>query len=271
MILLPRMFTKTQLSSTTFLDNTETHSLNEEKKTATDTTSEKESPQVQVEEDKQQQQNQPSLVEEEPQIQQDPDSKKNILTKVSSEICQEDSLVFSSDRSSVTDDDSSSKVEEEKLLGTGEECTFNEKNHETLETFSLPSLYHNLLSKKGSNKVDHHQNNKTDTPDSSFSTASSSSSSSQSSQPSFTRIRSNSTRVSNVFRNWISCGTVETNDAALVLMNQAHKMVSKEEPNNHMPEKRAEIFKGDKLGGSARCFGTSWNYHHHQDEQYGAR
>ncbi|KAJ1377960.1 hypothetical protein SESBI_48334 [Sesbania bispinosa] len=222
----------------------ETRSL-DENKIANDTLAEKKSPQVQVVEDKQQ----PSQAEEEPQIQLDLNSKKNSLTKVSSEISQ-DSLVFSSDRSSVTDDDSSSKVEEEKL---------NEQNNGKLESFSLPSLYHNLLSKKGIKD----DQNKIDTPDSSFSTTSSSSS-----QSSFTKIRSNSTRVSSVFRNWISCGTVETNDAAVVLMNQANKIAYKQ-PNN-IPEKRAEICKGDRLGGSARCFGTSWNYHH-QKEQYGAR
>ncbi|XP_061363937.1 protein SOSEKI 1 [Gastrolobium bilobum] len=240
----------------------ETPSL-DEKKTVSDIMAEKESPQAQVVEDKQQQQQQPSPSEEEPQIQRNPDSKTDTPTKGSSEISQ-DSLVFSSERSSVTDD-YSSKVEEEKLLGTGKEC-FNEQNHheKKLENCSLPSLYHNLLSKKG-NKIDQ---NKTSTPDSSFSTTSSSSSSSQSS---FAKIRSNSTRVSKVFRNWISCGNVETNDAALVLMNGAQKNVFKD-PNN-IPDNKAVICKGDKLGGSARCSGTSWIHHHQQSQkqQYGSR
>lgn len=171
-------------------------------------------------------------------------------------------MVFSSERSSVTDDDSS-KVEEEKLLGTDKEgLNLNEKNHVKLESFSLPSLYHNLMSKKG-NKKEHSKNG---TPNSTISTPSPLSSSS--SQSSFSKIRTNSTRVSNVFRNWISCGTVETNDAAMVLMKSANRIVTKE-PNN-MPEKRAEICKGDKLGGSARCFGTPWNYDG-QNEHYGAR
>lgn len=240
----------------------ETHAINStinEKKTDTDEA-------VQVEEDKQKQQKKPSLSEEESEIQKETDPKKNDLNQVLSEISQ-DSLVFSSDRSSVTDDDSSFKVEEEKLLGNGKEGCLNDKNHEKLDSFSFPSLYHNLMSKKG--KKDGH-NNKTDTtttpPDSTFSTPTSSTSSQ--SQSSFTKIRSNSIRVTSVFKNWIGCGTVATNDAAFVSMNPAQKIAPKEPIN--VPEKRGEICKGDKLGGSARCFGTTWNYHD-QNEHYGAR
>ncbi|XP_057457965.1 protein SOSEKI 1 isoform X2 [Lotus japonicus] len=226
----------------------ETSLLDEKKVTATDTLSEKNSPQVlQVAEEKQNQKQ-----EEEPRIQLD------LGSKVSSEISQDSSLVFSSGRSSVTDDDSS-KVEEEKLLlGTGKE-SLKEQNHGKLDNFSLPSLYHNLLSKKG-NKDD---KSKTATPDSSLSATSSSSY-----QSSFTKSRVNSSRVSGVFRNLITCGTVETNDAAVVLMKQAHSIASKEAKN--IAQKHAEICRGDKLGGSARCFGTPWNYHQ-QKEQYGPR
>ncbi|XP_003531461.2 uncharacterized protein [Glycine max] len=233
-----------------------TPSLDEKKTTVCDIHAEKKCSQVQTIEDKNQQ---PPLAEEEPRIQRDLDLKTDTPTKGSSEISQDSSLVFSSDRSSVTDDDSS-KVEEEKHLEATGKDGFNEINQDKLEDCSLPSLYHNLLSKKASHKDDL---NKTNSPDSSSSTISSSSS-----QSSFTKIRSNSARVSNVFRNWITCGTVETNDAALVQMNLAQKNLSKEPIN--IPERRAEICKGDKLGGSARCFATSWG-HHHQKQQYGAR
>ncbi|KAG2372271.1 uncharacterized protein HKW66_Vig0208610 [Vigna angularis] len=243
-----------------FLDNAAatTPSLEEKKAVGCDIHAEKMCPQLQVVEDKEhQQQQQPplSLAEEESQIQPDQNSKTNSPTKGSSEISQ-DSLVFSSDRSSVTDDDSS-KVEEEKHL---EITTGSEMHQEKLETCSLPSLYHNLLSKKGTHKDDQ---NKTHSPDSSLSTISTSSS-----QSSFTKIRSNSTKVSNIFRNWITCGTVETNDAALIMMNPAQTKISKE-PSN-IPETKAEICKGDRLGGSERCFRTSWG-HQDQKQQYGAR
>ena len=248
---------KDSLSCTNFLDFAEILSP-DEKRTARYVVAEKKSPHVHVAEDKQQHQQQQSPAEEQPQIQRDPGSKTDTPRKVSSEISQDSSLVFSSDRSSVTDEYESCKAEEEKPLGAGKE-SFNEQKHEKLENCSLPSLYHNLLSKSG-NKDDQ---NKTDTPDSSFST-----SSSTSSQSSFSKLRSNSTRVSTVFRNLITCGTVDTNDAALIRMKAAHKIVSNE-PDS-IPENKAQICKGDKLGGSARCFGTSWN-HHHQQNQYGAR
>ncbi|CAI8589643.1 unnamed protein product [Vicia faba] len=240
----------------------ETHSINpiKEKKNGSDIA-------VQVEEgNKQKQQKKPSLSEEESEIRKETDTRKNNLNHVSSEISQ-DSLVFSSDRSSVTDDDSSSKVEEEKLLGNGKESSLSEKNHDKFESFTFPSLYHNLMSKKG--KKDGH-NNKTDTtttttpPDSTLSTPTSSTSS----QSSFNKIRSNSTRVSSVFRNMIGCGTVATNDAAFVSMNPAPKTLPKE--TNNVLGKRGEINRGDKLGGSARCFSTSWNCYE-QNGHYEAR
>ncbi|KAL2330922.1 hypothetical protein Fmac_018503 [Flemingia macrophylla] len=226
----------------------------EKKTTVSDIHAERKCPQLQAVEDKQQQ---PSLAKEDPQIQPDPDLKTDTPTKGSSEISQ-DSLIFSSDRSSVTDDDSSKvEVEEEKHLEPTAKEGFNEMKQEKLETSTLPSLYHNLLSKKGSHRDDQ---NKTNSPDSSFSTISSSSS-----QSSFTKARSNSARVSNVFRNWITCGTVETNDAALVPMSPTHKKISKE--LDSIPERKGEIFKGDKLGGSARCFGTSWSNHHQKQHE----
>ncbi|CAJ1958313.1 unnamed protein product [Sphenostylis stenocarpa] len=237
-----------------------TPSLEEKKTTVCDIHAEKMCSQVQLLEDKGKQQQSPkSLAEEESQIQPDQNSKSDTPTKGSSEISQ-DSLVFGSDRSSMTDDDSS-KVEEEKhlVIKTGKE-SFSKMRQEKPETCSLPSLYHSLLSKKGTHKDDQ---NKTHSPDSSLSTISSSSS-----QSSFTKIRSNSTKVSNVFRNWITCGTVDTNDAALTLMNPARKILSKETANK--PETKAEICKGDRLGGSARSFRTSWG-HHDQKQQYGAR
>ena len=155
-----------------FLDNNAaatTPSLDEKKTTVCDIHAEKKCSQVQTIEDKNQQ---PPLAEEEPRIQRDLDLKTDTPTKGSSEISQDSSLVFSSDRSSVTDDDSS-KVEEEKHLEATGKDGFNEINQDKLEDCSLPSLYHNLLSKKASHKDDL---NKTNSPDSSSSTISSSAS-----------------------------------------------------------------------------------------------
>ncbi|OIV92537.1 hypothetical protein TanjilG_02300 [Lupinus angustifolius] len=222
------------------------------KKTSSDILAEKKSSQVQDSEKNQHQQQHHSLLEEQDQIQ---ELKTDNPTKVSSEINQEP-LVFSSDKSSISDEyDESSKVEEEKPLWTCKE-NFNEEINEKLENCSLPFLYHNLLSKKDNKD----EQNKTDTADYSFSSASSSSSSSQSS---FTKLRSNSARVSSAFRNWISCCTVETNDAALVLTNSSLNDVSKEPKNR--PENKDQICKGDIFGGSAKCYGTTWNNQHQQE------
>ncbi|KAE9584941.1 hypothetical protein Lal_00024208 [Lupinus albus] len=220
-----------QIHPTTF----ESHSP-DVKKTCNDILAEKKSPQVQVADKHQLHQQQHPSLEEQPRIQ---ESKTDTPIKLSSEISQDSSVSDEYDESS-------------KPLWTGKE-SFNE---EKLEKCSLPSLYQNLLSNKNGKKDD---NNKTDTAEYSFSSASSSSSS----QSSYTKLRSNSTRVSSVFRNWISCSNVETNDAALVLMNSPLKGVSKEPKNK--PENKAQLCKGDTLGGSSRCFSTSWNHHHQQE------
>ncbi|CAL0326322.1 unnamed protein product [Lupinus luteus] len=230
-----------QIHPTTF----ESHSP-DVKKTSTDILAEKKLLEVQATDKHQLHQQHPSL-EEQPRIH---ESKTDTPTKLLSEISQDSSV------SGEYNDPS--KIEEEKPLWTGKE-SFNEEKQEKLENFSLPSLYHNLLT-KSCNKDDI---NKTDTAEYSFSSASSSSSS----QSSYAKLRSNSTRVSSVFRNWISCGNVETNDAALVLMNSTLKGVSNETKNE--PENKARLCKGGILGGSARCFGTSWNQHHQQE--YGDR
>ncbi|MED6123985.1 hypothetical protein PIB30_054729 [Stylosanthes scabra] len=236
-----------------------------EKSTNSHALAEKKSPQVHVTEEKQQQ---PSLLEEESRIiRRYTESKTDTPTKVSLEISQ-DSLVFSSERwSSVTTDEyESCKAEEEKekpLVGSTKECCSSEKKQQKLENSVLPSLYHNLLSKSIGNKEEH---NKTDTPDSSFSTSSSSSS-----QSSFSKLRSSSNRVSMALRNWISCGTVDTNDAALIRMRASQKIDSSNESiTDNLAENKAQICKGDKFGGSARCFRT-WNNGDHQPNQHGAR
>ncbi|KAJ6947988.1 hypothetical protein NC651_002368 [Populus alba x Populus x berolinensis] len=75
-----------------------------------------------------------------------------------------------------------------------------------------------------------------------------------SSQSAFTKSKSYSTGTSKVLLNFITCGAVDTNDAALVLQSQKNK-------NKYKPiDKTAgHICKGEELGGSARVFGTPWN------------
>lgn len=202
--------------------------------------------QVQVTEDKQLIK-QLSLTEE-TQIERFPVPKSNSHGKLSPEIC--------SDMSTLTDDNEPSKVEEDKLEGTGKQ------NHEKFENYSLHCfLYHNLMNKKsrnhGTKKADV---NKTDTPDTSFSTSSSSSSISSSSHSSIKESKSYySIGASSVFRNLVTCGGLDAEDAIMVSKNSSDKA-----DNN-----KAKISKEDKLGGSARILGNFWNQQPQQ--QYPAR
>ncbi|KAG6792649.1 hypothetical protein POTOM_001801 [Populus tomentosa] len=75
-----------------------------------------------------------------------------------------------------------------------------------------------------------------------------------SSQSTFTKSKSYSTGTSKVLLNLITCGAVDTNDAALILQSQKNK-------NKYKPidTTAGHICKGEELGGSARVFGTPWN------------
>lgn len=75
-----------------------------------------------------------------------------------------------------------------------------------------------------------------------------------SSQSTFTKSKSYSTGASKVLLNLITCGAVDTNDAALVLQSQKNK-------NKYKPidTTAGHICKGEELGGSARVFGAPWN------------
>lgn len=79
---------------------------------------------------------------------------------------------------------------------------------------------------------------------------------------SFTNSKSYSSGSSSMLRNLISCGTADTNDAVLITMNRADKNKSFSSPNIE-----AEIDKGERLGGSARVFETTWNRQQQQENR----
>ncbi|KAK4285588.1 hypothetical protein QN277_002268 [Acacia crassicarpa] len=203
---------------------------------------------------------QPCLAEEEPKIQTYPDSVTDTHRKVSSEISLEES-----DRSTLTDEYDCSKFERDKVDNKQNPDEQNCSEWLTAENYTLfPSFYQNLLYKKSWKKKTKDEtmmnNNKTDTPDdSSFST---SSSSSTSSKFSFEKSRSYSTKGSIAFRNLITCGNSDVNDAVLVMLN-------KKGSNKSNDELGSEICKADKLGESARGFANSWS--HQKQQQYEAR
>ncbi|KAG7947455.1 hypothetical protein I3843_14G094700 [Carya illinoinensis] len=149
----------------------------------------------------------------------------NTSTDFSSEINQESPL-FGSDRSTLTNE--SIKLEAEM--------------HQQGENLGNSSFSSTPPSKK--NKMKSNKNEKADK-------ASPSSSS-------FTK--SNSSGASSMLRNLISCGAADTNDAALIMMNRADKNKSSFKPNIE-----AEIRKGERLRGSERIFGTTWNQQQQQE------
>ncbi|KAI4323323.1 hypothetical protein L6164_022938 [Bauhinia variegata] len=215
---------------------------------------EEKSPRVQVAENKHQLQ--PSLEEKTPS-QRYPDPKTDAPRESTSEISQ-DSLVFSSGESTLTLELNSPRVEDDKLLVTGKQNP-DEQRQEKFESYSLPSLYHNLMSRKGRRTCNKDDTNKDTTPDSSFS------SSSSSSQSSFSRSKS----YSSVFRNLITCGTIDTNDAVLVMVNRTDKNVLNKCTSKK--DNKDEKGKIDDLEETTRSFGTSWIYRQQQQQQYDAR
>ncbi|KAJ0095541.1 hypothetical protein Patl1_17313 [Pistacia atlantica] len=174
----------------------------------------------------------------------------NSPTQTSSEIYQ-DLPLFGSERSTLTDDSLLKLDEEDKT-----------KQRETCENYS--SFYSSLLNKKKTkNKTTNNTNNndieKMGKPGSLFS----------SSRPSFAKSKSYSNGASNMFRNLIKCGAVETNDSVLVSVNRADKSCSTKSANTNHPDTRAAaICQVERIGGSARIFGTPWNNQHNQQYSY---
>ncbi|XP_073147862.1 protein SOSEKI 1 isoform X2 [Henckelia pumila] len=173
----------------------------------------------------------------------------NVPRKSSSEI-EEESLVFGSETSTLTDD--STKLEMEKNSDTAAHKK-QEKKPEKIETSSWTSDDSKLKKDKSrSNRV------KIST------TPADSSNSTSSSEPRFTRSKSYSSGASSIFRNLMNCGALSTNDSAVVMVNKQHKYpllnVCGSDQRN---VDSSLICKRDKLGGSHRIFGTPKLAHSH--------
>ncbi|KAL5760595.1 hypothetical protein ACOSP7_019109 [Xanthoceras sorbifolium] len=218
---------------------------------------------------------QPVEVEEQPpQKEEIVDPKVGIPLNTSSEIYQDSPLFNVSDSRSTLTDDSTKLLEEH----TSKQTTSEQNDYNN----SSSPFYSNLLNNKtkdGSHKNDNNKNDmeKTGTSDSSFSSSSSyvSPKSSQT-HPFASKSKttfSNGASKSNMLRNWIKCGAVDTNDAVLVTVNRADKTSpSTDKSITNLPDCRTVInHDGNKLGGSGRVFGTPWNNQHHQQQQYSSR
>ncbi|GFY90423.1 hypothetical protein Acr_07g0006200 [Actinidia rufa] len=68
-----------------------------------------------------------------------------------------------------------------------------------------------------------------------------------------------------MFRKLITCGGVDTNDSAMVIIKRGHKRSCTYAPIHNSDENScndlAEICRGDELGGSQRSFCTYGNQH----------
>lgn len=91
---------------------------------------------------------------------------------------------------------------------------------------------------------------------------------SSTSRSTFSRSKSYTNGASHLFRNLMTCGTVDTRDSATVSINRRNKPSMNMNMNmsydHHAFEHNSfdsslELCKGDKLGGSQRVFGTPWN------------
>ncbi|XP_075519299.1 protein SOSEKI 1-like isoform X1 [Primulina tabacum] len=166
--------------------------------------------------------------------------------KSSSEI-EEESQVFGSETSTLTDD--STKLEMEKNSDTAVHNKQDKKPEkmETSWTSEESNLKINKKDKSRSNRVKISEKISTTPADSSNSP----------SEPRFTRSKSYSTGASNIFRNLMTCGALSTNDSAVVMINKQNKYpfmnVCASDQRN---VDSSQICKRDKLGGSHRIFGT---------------
>lgn len=167
--------------------------------------------------------------------------------KSSSEI-EEESQIFGSETSTLTDD--STKLEMEKNSDTALHNKQGKKPEkiETPWTSDESKLKINKKGKSRSNRVKITSEKISTTP---------ADSSNSPSEPRFTRSKSYSTGASNIFRNLMSCGALSTNDSAVVMINKQNKypllnMCVSDQRNVDS----SQICKRDTLGGSHRIFGT---------------
>lgn len=203
-------------------------------------------------------------------------------SKTSSEI-NEESSHFGSERSTLTDielSDESMKLEEDnKKHSSSETVTDCEKPKEKFGSDIPSSFYPNI---RGTNNKKMKKKSVVvveATPIASttkemegttpviLNSLPSLSTSSSSSPPksALPKSKSYSSGASNVLRNLMSCGAVDTNDSVLVMLNRARGGGG----DRHKRSSNGEGGRGDKLGGSARDFRTTtcWSPQDQQQQQ----
>lgn len=166
----------------------------------------------------------------------------------------EESPPWDSERSTVTDDGDSMKVEADTSKNLKTQRIQQQIQHE-IEGFKTQysSLYAKLVN--NNNKDKHKDKDLMEKEGGPTATSTVTSSS----QGAFAKSKSYSSGASNVLRQWITCGpgAVDTNDAVLI------KNRSPKDPLNQPPPEKlkndAVLCRDDVLGGSARVLGNSWD------------
>lgn len=156
---------------------------------------------------------------------------------------EQDSPPCSSETSTVTDESTKNDEEEE------EEKAFRKtKENEQTDQVDNTCLYSTLLNKKKNKKSDIENNSKASTE-------------------TYKKGRSYSIGASNMLRNIITCGVIETNDSAMVKVN-GHSKASLSACTDKIIGNTPDIRKGEELGGSERISGNVIFNLQHQSARY---
>ncbi|KAM7508955.1 hypothetical protein LguiA_019408 [Lonicera macranthoides] len=153
---------------------------------------------------------------------------KNPLTEKSTEI-EQDSPPCISETSTVTDESTKNEEHEEKAFR-------KTKENEQTDQVDNTRLYSTLLNKNKNKKNDRDNNSKASTD-------------------TYKKGRSYSIGASNMLRNIITCGAIETNDSAMVKVN-GHSKASLSACTHKIIGNTPHIRKGEELGGSERISGN---------------
>ncbi|KAM1335129.1 hypothetical protein ACFX1Q_039550 [Malus domestica] len=171
-----------------------------------------------------------------------------------------------SQRSTLTDGFDDANAIKLKPKGERQEHNHSAAGRDKLESSFFYSNFLLKRKKKIINKDEDAKELASSTTPSSFSSSASSSSSSSYSPSQQTPLANGSTKrhssaSSNMFRNLITCGAVDTNDAVVVMLNRANKTSNKSNSRQDSIKADHRISKGDHKseGRSTGVFGTCRN------------
>ncbi|KAM3357801.1 protein SOSEKI 1 [Capsicum galapagoense] len=159
--------------------------------------------------------------------------------KTPSEI-EEESQNIASETSTITTDNSPKFQEEEEEKVNNFDNSFSSNSSSSISSFGSMKTK-KKIDQDHHHVIEHGENNSADK--------------NSSKNPKFNKSKSYSNGASSIFRNLITCGAVDTNDAGIVPLRKNKTSLSSDKTVSFS----SEICKADKIGGSQRIFGTSWN------------